>query len=207
MLQISLLEKVELNQSHYSPVVFHVNLIALQENVEHLLMNVIYGQNTNASLAKLDPNGYWVKMYLGYCQVKMDGSLEEYLGICPKWGTLLDGQLTEQVLSGRFIEEKGCFSLPTPVTSDIWTTSLKSTQRKEGSRHSVNLPQAVMMLPTPTSSMWRGATTKRYKGSKEYKGSFTQEALRNGEEDARYINPNYVELLMGFPDKWTDLNV
>lgn len=62
------------------------------------------------------------------------------------------------------------------------------------------------LLPRPTASMWKGASRKRYKGSKHYKGSFTQEALRTCETDPLYINPNYVELLMGFPTGWTDLS-
>lgn len=63
-----------------------------------------------------------------------------------------------------------------------------------------------LYLPTPTASMWKGACKNRYKGSKHYRGSFTQEALRTGPNDPLYINPNYVEVLMGFPDNWTDLN-
>jgi hypothetical protein len=33
--------------------------------------------------------------------------------------------------------------LPTPTVSDTFTDNLKSTQQKEGSMHSVTLPQAV----------------------------------------------------------------
>jgi hypothetical protein len=32
---------------------------------------------------------------------------------------------------------------PTPVASDAWTDGLKSSQQKEGSRHSMNLPSAI----------------------------------------------------------------
>ncbi|HYE10546.1 MAG TPA: hypothetical protein VEF53_10255, partial [Patescibacteria group bacterium] len=133
------------------------------------------------------------------------GSLEEYLGTWPEWGIVLDGLAMELTQLGQYTNEKGYFSLPTPVASDVWTKNLKSSQQRSGSRHSVNFIQAVMMLPTPVASMANGAAKKRYKGSKYYKGSFTQEALRNGEEDARYINPNYVELIMGFPIRWTEL--
>lgn len=41
--------------------------------------------------------------------------------------------------------------LPTPTVSDTFTGNLKSTQQKPGSMHSVTLPQAVEMLPTPTT--------------------------------------------------------
>jgi len=36
--------------------------------------------------------------------------------------------------------------LPTPMVSDVFTGNLQSTQQKEGSMHSVTLPQAVAML-------------------------------------------------------------
>ena len=34
-------------------------------------------------------------------------------------------------------------NLPTPTVSDIFTSNLKSSQQKEGSMHSVTLPQVV----------------------------------------------------------------
>jgi hypothetical protein len=36
--------------------------------------------------------------------------------------------------------------LPTPTVSDIFTGNLKSSQQKEGSMHSVTLPQAIERL-------------------------------------------------------------
>lgn len=36
--------------------------------------------------------------------------------------------------------------LPTPTVSDIFTGNLKSSQQKDGSMHSVTLPQAVERL-------------------------------------------------------------
>jgi hypothetical protein len=52
------------------------------------------------------------------------------------------GQVT---LSGQFK------NLPTPTVADTFTDKLKSSQQKEGSMHSVNLSQAVHMLPTPNT--------------------------------------------------------
>lgn len=40
----------------------------------------------------------------------------------------------------------GQVNLPTPTVSDIYTDNLKSSQQKEGSMHSVTLPQAVRMV-------------------------------------------------------------
>jgi hypothetical protein len=60
-------------------------------------------------------------------------------------------------------------------------------------------------LPTPVTSMWRGAAKKRYWGSQEYRASFTTEWVRTSLDCAQYFHPDFAELLMDFPDKWTEL--
>lgn len=45
----------------------------------------------------------------------------------------------------------GQVNLPTPTASDIFTDSLKSSQQKEGSMHSVTLPQAIRMVTNATN--------------------------------------------------------
>jgi site-specific DNA-cytosine methylase len=56
---------------------------------------------------------------------------------------LLGGILPERE---RERERERIVMLPTPTVSDIFTGSLKSTQQKPGSMHSVTLPQAVRMI-------------------------------------------------------------
>jgi DNA (cytosine-5)-methyltransferase 1 len=46
-------------------------------------------------------------------------------------------------------------NLPTPTVADTFTDNLKSSQQKEGSMHSVNLSQAVHMLPTPLTTEFK----------------------------------------------------
>ena len=60
-------------------------------------------------------------------------------------------------------------------------------------------------LPTPVTSMWRGAAKKRFWGSQEYRASFTTEWVRTSKDCDQYYHPDFVELLMDFPDKWTEL--
>ncbi len=43
---------------------------------------------------------------------------------------------------------------PTPVASDAWTDGLKSSQQKDGLRHSLNLPSAVGGKLNPTWVEW-----------------------------------------------------
>ena len=169
-LQLNLFES---EQDLKPPIVYRggslASRTALQESVKRLVMNVIYGRKCGASLAKLSPDGLWLKMYGDCFQAKMDGSFEEYSEILPTWGLMLDGVLIEPPMSERFTPESG-----------------------------------LRLLPTPTASMWKGASKERYLGSKKYHGSYPQEALRNGPGDAQYLNPSFAELLMGFKTKWTE---
>lgn len=48
--------------------------------------------------------------------------------------------------------DTGPQSWPTPTASDSFVGNLKSSEQKEGSRHSLNLADAVKMWPTPTAS-------------------------------------------------------
>lgn len=149
--------------------------IRLQESVKHLLTNVICGLKCGESLAKLAPDGSWVKMYRGCCQARMDGSLEEYSGILPKWGMMLDGVVTELPMSERFTPEKELRLLPTPTASD--TRGLNDYQKtisrlKNGERaHTGQLPNYLMVL-----------TGKRGR-----------------------VNPVFYEMMMGLPIGWTEL--
>ena len=69
--------------------------------------------------------------------------------------------------------------LPTPTAADSWTDKLKSTQQKEGSKHSINLSQAVHM-----KKLYPSQNVKKETGT---------------------LNPMWVEWLMGYPEGWTDL--
>jgi hypothetical protein len=86
---------------------------------------------------------------------------------------------------------------PTPTCSDVYTDNLKSTQQKEGSMHSVTLPQAVRMWGTPKSQDSRHALRDRGKGNLGEQVS----GLHNGGR----LNPLWTEWLMGWPIGWTDL--
>lgn len=139
MLQQSLFENEVSEKSPSSQGGSRANLIALQENVKRLLMSVTCGQSSGELLAKLRQDGFWEKMYQGYSQVTIDGSLEEYSMTWPKWGTLLGGQLTELLTLELTTNETG---------SLLWRTPLATDGEKAG--HG-NLPHQVKMWPTPTT--------------------------------------------------------
>ena len=70
------------------------------------MMSVIYGMRPQGSFAKLNQNGLWVKMSEGYCQVKMDGSLEEYLGTWPKKGIMRGGIVFQPYVAGAHYQRE-----------------------------------------------------------------------------------------------------
>jgi hypothetical protein len=150
---------------------FHLleNARGLKENVQPS------GQNFIESFAKLDQNGYWLKMYQGYCQVTMDGSLERFSGTWPKAGTMQSGKLYQQAPWAHHIKEGECL---------LW--------------------------PTPRASLGMSARLTEY-GAKlawDRKGNLEDVILRYYPQEATglYINPQFVEAMMGFPQDWTKLD-
>jgi hypothetical protein len=118
-LQQTLFESVpESSDQHSSAAGFRANLTALQANVWHLMMNVIYGANTQESFARLSPNGCWVKTFAGYCQVKVDGSLEEYCETWPDWGIVSDGLAIQLLPPAQYTKETGFSLWPTLTASE-----------------------------------------------------------------------------------------
>lgn len=116
-------------------------------------------------------------------------------------GSLLDS--SKQVMSVRRIEENDSSSWPTTTASDA----------KKSARHGymltghtgTTLLDAVREYPTPTASSY-GTSNNGCPGDgrEEYamkgKPSLTTMANRMG----GYLNPEWVETLMGFPIGWTD---
>ena len=149
------------------------------------------------------------------------------------------GEMTEQeaeAMLGKSVWEaqgKIPASWPTPTASDY--IERKSTQQTPGSMHSVSLPDAVRMWPTPTvddannvnpkANRFHGLVaevnhypTPTYGKLAGGTGGFNQieelylsEQITLEEKKAMQagnggkLNPMWVEWLMGFPLGWTDL--
>lgn len=96
----------------------HASRTALQESAKRLVMNVISGRKCGELLARLSPDGSWLKTYQGYYQVKMDGSLQEFSEILPRWGLMSDGELQALPQLEPCIDESEWRLLPTPVAAD-----------------------------------------------------------------------------------------
>lgn len=97
---------------------------------------------------------------------------------------------------------------PPPTCSDAFTDKMKSSQRREGSMHSVNLSQAVRIWRTPTVGMLNADRAKdpEYHARKVAKGqTITLADEVKTAEGGGSLNPDWVEWLMGWPLYWTSL--
>jgi hypothetical protein len=88
------------------------------------------------------------------------------------------------------------------------TASMKSTQVKEGSMHSVTLTRAMIigMLPTPSARDYKGRTNPGVK--KEISGTTYGETLPDSvlriTGNPSQLNPRFVAEMMGFQPDWTE---
>jgi hypothetical protein len=105
------------------------------------------------------------------------------------------------VTRGYSLGQKINSMLPTPTAMDSTnaTATMKSTQVKEGSMHSVTLTR---LLCTPTAQSGRGNTS-----DKRGKGNLTDQIaeMEITTSKTSQLNPRFVAEMMGFPPNWTEL--
>jgi len=146
------------------------------------------GRNSTGSFASLSPDGSWQKTSEGYCQQRMDGSLEEYSETWPAAGMMQNGRCYRRPRLVHHIGETACSLWPTPNATD------GNKAPKYFASGSPSLPYAVKLAeaghyPTPTANRWDGLQSH---GKNVISGQ---------------LNPTWVEWLMGFPAGWTDCDV
>jgi hypothetical protein len=105
----------------------------------------------------------------------------------------------------------GSGMLPTPTAMDSTnaTATMKSTQVKEGSMHSVTLTRALSMgmLPTPVAGEYRD-TGEAVKTGNFKQMNLTRTIAKDNPEwtgKTSQLNPRFVAEMMGFPHNWTEL--
>jgi len=94
---------------------------------------------------------------------------------------------------------KGMIPTPTAMDATSATATMKSTQVKEGSMHSMTLTR---ILCTPTAQESRGNTS-----DKRGKGNLTDQIAEMDLTTSKtsQLNPRFVAEMMGFPPNWTEL--
>jgi len=104
------------------------NLTAWLENALHKLTKGTYGESVTDCFAMFDQNGRCLRMFRGYSQVILDGSLDEYCEILPRQGMMLSGQLMVLPMLELATIEKGCLSFPTPRVGGSRSTSISGVK-------------------------------------------------------------------------------
>lgn len=185
MSQLNLFETEELKESTSYRGGSHASRTALQESVYRLVMSVTCGPNTNVSLARLNQDGLWLKMYGDCFQVRMDGSFEEYSETLPGWGLMWDGSLIPLHGLVPYIDEREYLLLPTPTASDgeAWV-KVNRTNVTQSLRKNLTIPKGR-----------RGLMQKRLSYFIQVNGHSILKAA------------SIYEMIMGFPKGYTDLHV
>jgi hypothetical protein len=166
------------------------------------------GQSSPVSLARLGPDGSWLKMYQDCYQVTMDGSLQTFSGTWPRAGMMQNGTVyqLQPLASPTDATEYGL--LPTPVVYD--STPGGPNNHYKGLGNAARTGRIATMWPTPKASqdgtsprtldMVREGTAERSLMRVILMPEYNPDVPTTGQ-----LNPQWVEWLMGYPDGWTDL--
>lgn len=196
-----------------SPEDSPASLIPLRAAVRRLVTSVTSGRSSPGSFAKLGPDGSWARMSRGSLQATLDGSLEEFCETWPRWGILSGGVVGRLPTPERRTTGNEYSLWPTPRTSDTQSGrivevnengSLCRVNRDRTQTYGANLADAVRMWPTPTSRDHKdgsAAACRNVPGAGQRgAGGPNLQTVVGGT-----LNPLWVELLMGFPPGWTDM--
>lgn len=164
-------------------------------------MNAICGQKCLEQYEKFPRVSSWAKMFAA----SLIGTGEWYSTRCVLSWRLLGIKsrpvLYLRAVSMRHTAESEFGLLPTPTAMDSTnaTATMKSTQIKEGSMHSVTLSR---LLCTQTAQSGRGNTS-----DKRGKGNLTDQIaeMELTTSKTSQLNPRFVAEMMGFPPNWTEL--
>lgn len=117
---------------------------------------------------------------------------------------------TKGELVGYLRGTRGCRRLPTPTTFDsvgrrtgtspyvTWTGSVRS-RREDGRTSNLGLAGMTELLPTPVTNDSKNASLPPSQGSWD---SLPGALIRGGHKG--YLNPEFVEWMMGFDRRWTE---
>ena len=176
-----------------------------QESDSEPTTNGTCGLKQSASLAKYDLDSHSWRTYQGCLfQDTWGESLETF----PKWGTIVNGGLSEQMMLAHPIEGNDSGLWPTPTchshkendSPSVWdrnTPGLRSVVQKSHGGTPTR-----QTYPTPNSAdAIRDGTHKA--GNPTLGGQIR--GISHGTSKTGQLNPSWVEWLMGWPIGWTDL--
>ena len=133
------------------------------------------GRSSTGSFAKLNQDGSWSKMYQDCCLLTLDGSLLEFCETFPQAGMMRNGISYRLQVLAHRTSEKECSLWPTPTTRDFRHSGSREGYLKRKGKHVRALNEEVC---------WND-----------------EKGIQSGGQ----LNPNWVELLMGYPLGWTEI--
>jgi len=148
-------EPVEIFQpSMFSPEDFLVSPTPLPVAALPPQTSAISGPSSPDSFANSNPDGSWRKTCQGYCQVRLDGSLDEYLESWPRAGMTRSGTAYRLVPSALLTDGIASGSWPTPCAEDA--KNVPYQKGKTGQRYPMLLGavRPDTMWPTPSASSY-----------------------------------------------------
>jgi hypothetical protein len=159
------------------------------------------GESSPESFARLGPDGSWLRTSQGYCQVNLDGSLDEFSGTWPRAGMTRSGTayLQRPLVPLTRGTECGSSHIPTPRAVE-WKAN---GYQQKGDNAWLTLTGFVRLngLPTPTAiNNTGGAAMCKWGGSgarARLRQMFSETEINGA------LNPTWVEWLMGYPLGWT----
>lgn len=216
------LKPMEYPRSILSAEDFRAKMLAQQVKelvsliVKGTLPAPVFGESMPGLFASLSQDGSWQKTCAGYSQSLLPGfggeDSELFCETWPKWGIVLDGHAMELPMLERHTNESECSLWPTTSVCGNYNRKGASATSGDGldtavkKMHSVNLSQAVNW-PTPRAREGNSGSYGCASIERNADRNYLDGVVIKKEEKPGNLNADWVELLMGLPIGWTDINV
>jgi hypothetical protein len=194
---------------------FRVKMLAQQVKelvsliVKGTLPAPVFGESIPGLFASLSQDGSWQKTCAGYSQSLLPGfggeDSELYSETWPKWGIMLGGHAMELPMLERRMNESECLLWHTSDCSDRRSPKSKQQGVNNQVKAYWRTPQSHNGAQGPKSKMFYEKCLKTGQSAitlVDQVKNWPTPAAREGQ-----LNADWVELLMGLPIGWTDIDV
>lgn len=198
-----------------SAEVFRAKMLAEQVKelvsliVKGTLPAPVFGESIPGLFASLSQDGSWQKTCAGYSQSLLPGfggeDSELYSETWPKWGIVLGGHAMELPMLERRMNESECLLWHTSDCSDRRSPKSKQQGVNNQVKAYWRTPQSHNGAQGPKSKMFYEKCLKTGQSAitlVDQVKNWPPPAAREGQ-----LNADWVELLMGLPIGWTDIDV
>lgn len=181
--------------------------------VKGMLPAPVFGESMPGLFASLSQDGSWQKTCAGYSQSLLPGfggeDSELYSETWPKWGIVLDGHAMELPMLEHHINESECLLWHTSDCSDRRSPKSKQQGVNNQVKAYWRTPQSHNGAQGPKSKMFYEECLKTGQSAitlvDQVKNQLANKVKLNKTEGQ--LNADWVELLMGLPIGWTDIDV